>query len=214
MLRIFISPIADASGATAGLSEYRLEKLARLKRPEARAECLTAGLLLAHALRECFGVDAGAMNFTENENGKPHISERPDIHFNITHTGGLCAVALSDAEVGIDAERSVSLSKRRLDNLVKSGYFSESEITAFGLRGHPTDELTRSFYRLWTAKESVVKCSGEGIAVGFKKLDIPFFTDSCQLGDMHLTSLETAEHIITVCSPSAQAPTVYRLANI
>ncbi len=209
MLRIFIAPIdaaATVPDADRRLAGYRLAKLSRITSPRLRAESLGAGALLALALKACFGTDGCELSYAQKANGKPYFADRPDIHFNITHTEGLCAVAVSDAEVGIDAERSVELSERRLNNLIRSGYFSENEIRAFSLGNLPLETATANFYRLWTAKESIVKCTGEGIASGFRRVEVPYFTDRCEIDEMKLFSLEYFEHLVTVCSLSDDSP--------
>lgn len=223
MLRIFIAPTdaaATVPDADRRLAGYRLAKLSRITSPRLRAESVGAGALLALALKACFGTDGCELSYAQKANGKPYFADRPDIHFNITHTEGLCAVAVSDVEVGIDAERSVELSERRLNNLIRSGYFSENEIRAFSLGNLPLGSLpletaTANFYRLWTAKESIVKCTGEGIASGFRKVEVPYFTDRCEIGEMKLFSLEYFEHLghtghlgytVTVCSLSDDSP--------
>lgn len=210
MLRIFITSVDNTALPTTadGLPEYRLKKSERLKPQRAKDECLIAGQLLNYALEKCFDIDVSALEYTENENGKPYIKNEPRIHFNITHTKGLCAVAISDSEVGIDAEYSSELSERRLKNIVNSGYFSKSELSAFGLAERTAESACKDFYRLWTAKESVVKCTGEGIARGFKSFEIPCFVDKCVVGDMKLYSFEHFCHTITVCSRCDAMPVI------
>lgn len=210
MLRIFITA-ADKTAlpiTADGLPEYRLKKAERLKPQRARRECLVAGQLLSYALGQCFDIDVSALEYAENQNGKPYIKDEPHIHFNITHSRGLCAVAISDSEVGIDAEYSSELSDRRLRNIVKSGYFSRSELSAFGLEGRTAEAVCKDFYRLWTAKESVVKCTGEGIAQGFMRFEIPFYSDKCTVADMKLYSFECFCHTVTVCSYRDELPVI------
>lgn len=84
-------------------------------------------------------------------NGKPYLASGA-LHFSVTHTDGLLAVAVSKQEVGIDAERPTT---RRIDAL-KSRLAPE--------------EQDEDFYELWTAKEAYVKHLGGTLAALLPRL--------------------------------------------
>ncbi len=91
---------------------------------------------------------------SRNENGKPYI-EGADIHFSISHTDGLCAVALSDAPVGIDCEKIDSAYNERLANFSKR-YFTPNEQNEI----QESDDKLRKFFEIWTRKEAYIKKHG------------------------------------------------------
>ena len=82
----------------------RRERLLRIRQPEKRREPLCAYLLLRLALREACGWrDLPEIRLTSL--GKPWFPEFPEVHFNLSHTGGAVLAALSDRPVGVDIER-------------------------------------------------------------------------------------------------------------
>ena len=133
-----------------------------------RRRCITAYALLAYSLRD-LAADLGkykewdlamplAIELTQE--GKPYPDHIP-VCFNISHSGERVAVALSALDVGCDVEyrsrNALSIAKR---------FFSTAEYEYLdGIE----DECERDseFTRLWTMKESVVKCCGEGISHPF-----------------------------------------------
>ena len=90
-----------------------------------------------------------------NEFGKPYIDG--DIKFNISHSNDYCILAISNYEIGVDIEYV----KKRSANL-ESRIFSDEE------KKNLTD--IHSFYKMWTSKESLVKCIGTGIISNIKEI--------------------------------------------
>ena len=126
----------------------------------------------------------------KEENGKPYIKDRPDIHFNISHCSGLVVCAFADKPVGIDAEmvkpvrdpliRRV-LHEQELQVLSRYGEIPEKGKRVSGAEDKnvsgPEDknvsgtdekkirsrEFLRLFFRYWTLKESWLKQDGSGL---------------------------------------------------
>ena len=100
--------------------------------------------------------------------GKPWFPDRPDLHFSLSHAGGLSLCALSDRPVGVDVE----LVRPRKGGLPAYA-LSPRELAWFQERG----EIWESFYTLWTMKEAKVKCTGEGIfRRPAREVEIPLLT--------------------------------------
>lgn len=91
----------------------------------------------------------------KTERGKPYFAVAPEVHFSVSHTNGFVAACVSDAPCGIDiqtiAGRNEKLEKR---------FFSPAENDF--IAGSRDKDL--AFTRIWAAKESCVKLTGEGIA--------------------------------------------------
>ena len=90
---------------------------------------------------------------------------QPNFCFNISHTKEWVAVAVADTPIGIDIEML-----RVYKPEVAKRFFHKDEY-AF-LESLPNDLRNVSFTRLWTLKESYVKCTGSGIANNFDKFAI------------------------------------------
>ena len=95
--------------------------------------------MLAYGVKKVYGL-LELPEICHEEGGKPYFPERRDICFNISHSRGCAVCALHDQPIGIDVEVIRSAPKR----------------LAAGM-----DD--RSFFALWTAKESSVKREGRGI---------------------------------------------------
>lgn len=110
------------------------------------------------------GCDAAAISFDVAAHGKPTLCTAggtiEPIHFNLTHSGDVGAVALCrSAEVGIDIERIRTVGER-----LARRYFADPEVAA--LDALPEPERLPAFFRCWTRKEAFLKATGEGIRRG------------------------------------------------
>ena len=86
--------------------------------------------------------------------GKPFFHDLPDVHFNISHTGGLVVCAVGNIPIGIDAERIRPYPKSVLRKMTDRErlYIQKS------------DRQDDAFMRVWTMKEAIIKLTGEGLA--------------------------------------------------
>lgn len=107
--------------------------------------------LLARSVWEAWGwTQLPAL--AQGEQGKPFFPDFLQHHFNLSHTGGLCLCALSEAgPVGVDIERV----RPRRPALPRYA-MSEEEFSAF-------DGSWEDFYRIWTLKEAYCKYLGRSI---------------------------------------------------
>lgn len=139
------------------LSPARREKAARLRKEEDRARCLCAGFALDTAL-STVGLREKDVRFGTGEHGKPLLIDHPEHHFSVSHSGEYAVCVLSSAPVGVDVERIRPLSALSL----AERYFADEEQA--WLRCLPEQERQIAFFRLWTAKESVLKALGTGLS--------------------------------------------------
>ena len=70
----------------------------------AHMEHMIAEKLLETALRKEFNIDLKYEPRAEGEHGKPFLSYRPSLHYNISHSGDYVVCLLADQEVGIDVQ--------------------------------------------------------------------------------------------------------------
>ena len=99
--------------------------------------------------------------------GKPSLTERPDIHYNLSHADGIAACIISDYECGIDCERI-----RDYPEKVMRRVFSKKERAM--VESAPEDKKNELFFRLWTLKEAYVKAIGVGISYPMNTLEFSF----------------------------------------
>ncbi len=137
-------------------------------------------------LREFCGIDSPSVAAHPGE--KPHLADRADVSFSVSHSGSAVICALSfpgvaeaadtrviysgaDAPaVGADVElvrdsSDVSRLRRLADR-----FFPERE--AGQLTEFSDEEYPLAFCETWTALESFVKRTGEGFRHGFSHIDL------------------------------------------
>jgi 4'-phosphopantetheinyl transferase len=115
--------------------------------------------------------------------GKPYITNN-HIHFNLSHTKGLLAIAIAHHEVGIDIEYvDVKFAFQEVMELVLT------KAEQWALARTPIDKQREKFFDYWTAKEAVLKLMGTGFMRDPKSLQI---ID----GQVHFSNMDTQARIV------------------
>lgn len=111
----------------------------------------------------------GQIALTTNPHGKPCIAEGSALHFNVSHSGGLGAIAFTTVgEVGIDVEAM----QRNIEALeIATAHFTSDEAAMVAAAQAPREQA-RVFLRLWTRKEAVLKAAGYGLLGGLEGFDV------------------------------------------
>ena len=116
--------------------------------------------------------------FSMNDYGRPRISEEiassqplaRDLSFNISHTRGLIALAITRGrELGVDVE---NIAARHVSLDVARAYFSPSEVEDL-FRASPDLQQDR-FFEYWTFKESYIKARGMGLSLPLDRFSFQF----------------------------------------
>lgn len=115
-----------------------------------RVEEYSARQLAAEMLADAVGTAPEDIPFCRGENGKP-LTSLP-LHFNCSHSGGFVVCAVGERELGVDLER-IRPVRSRLERALTA---SERQ----WLASLPPPERDEGFFRLWTLKESWIKCRG------------------------------------------------------
>ena len=139
-------------------------RMARLIFERDRRRFLLTRALVRTMLSRYANVPPAQWSFVENVHGRPEIVDRPsgvpDLRFNISHTDGLIACAVTiGREVGVDVEHI----GRRLTHDVAGRFFAPSEV--HDLTRLPDEEQQRVFFDYWTLKEAYIKARGFGLAL-------------------------------------------------
>jgi 4'-phosphopantetheinyl transferase len=136
----------------------------RFLREGGRARFIRSRVMLRRILGGYEGRPPADLRLGSGSGGKPCLIDpdgRPEcgLRFNLSHGKGLWALAVRrDAEVGIDVERTT----RTVDiEGVAERLFAPGERAMLRrLRG---GARRRAFFRVWTAREALVKCLGAGM---------------------------------------------------
>jgi 4'-phosphopantetheinyl transferase len=142
------------------------EKRGSVKRYKFHADAcrtLIADLLIRLLLCQEYDLSEREIRFERNPYGKPFLSSRPELYFNLSHSGEWVTCALGASPVGVDIERVDNI-----DLSVAEHFFSREEYRdLLGAR----DPLHR-FYEIWTSKESYVKMLGVGLGLPLQSFSI------------------------------------------
>ena len=167
----------------------RQEKLKKSRQKNARALGLAAGLLASYAaleadlwrekkaealqeeeapiLRTVTAQEAaerlkgtGPAATQRTASGKPFYADRPGLFFNLSHSGGYAVCAISHRPVGVDIQKRRNVNPGMWERILCAD------------KGDRQEERS-DFFRLWSAKEACVKCTGAGLSRSFQE----FFAD-------------------------------------
>ena len=147
------------------LEESELQRAARYYHERDRHGFILARGQTRHLLARYCDVDAASIRFVAGSAGKPQLApDQPcaaDLSFNLSHSGGRALLAISaGAELGVDLESH----ERKTDVLsLAQHYFSIPEREAVAAAEESARVAT--FFRIWTAKEAVIKADGQGLGI-------------------------------------------------
>lgn len=137
---------------------FELENhLSRLNDTVKYASCSAWNLFYRSLLEN--NLPISIVSFTDT--GKPYFIDS-DIHFSLSHSKGVCAVAVSDQPVGVDVE------------VIKDSY--NPHLIERSLTEQEKDVFDGDFTRIWCRKEAVAKMTGEGITGYPDNIDTTTYT--------------------------------------
>lgn len=148
----------------AKMPAWRRRRIDSMKHESGKALSLGVGVLLHKALTEMGVEEPDEVSMNEFE--KPFYKEYPEIHFSLSHSGVMAMCAISDRPLGCDVEK---IRERDLD--IAKRFFTSEEYDL--IKSQKTDELQiKMFFRIWTLKESFVKCIGTGLSTPLNEFSI------------------------------------------
>jgi len=146
------------------LSTEETRRIERYAVPDDGLRFLLGRALARTMLSRYTDVKPRDWSFVIDPHGRPELTMRPahvpDLRFNLTHTTGLVACAVTvGREVGIDVEHI----GRTVTFEVPERFFSPREVA--DLRALPHIQQKTAFFDYWTLKESYIKARGLGLAL-------------------------------------------------
>ncbi|WP_155931750.1 4'-phosphopantetheinyl transferase superfamily protein [Methylopila sp. 73B] len=181
-----------------------------LRAPGSRRLHALARALVRMTLSSYCDVAPDRWSFAPGPGGKPRIAGPHDLRslrFNLSHTDGLLALAVSrDCDVGVDVERLDPLAD--FEGLAEVA-FAPCERDA--VRAAATEQRAARFFRLWTAKEALLKAQGLGLGTVDPRAIIfdaeaspPRLARPGGAGPWSFRALRpTAAHVATLAVPAA-----------
>ena len=145
---------------------------------EDRKRYLVTRAMVRTLLSRYAPVEPEQWTFSTNDYGRPRIAEEitssqplaRDLFFNISHTRGLIALAITRArDLGVDVE---NIASRHVSLDVARAYFSPNEVE--DLFRAPPDLQQDRFFEYWTFKESYIKARGMGLSLPLDRFSFQF----------------------------------------
>lgn len=166
-----------------GLNEHESARAGRYKKFSAYAHFVLSRYFLRSQLSSILGSSDGSVRISYGRFGKPFI-EGCSVEFNLSHSDGLIALAVSSSPIGIDVERNRNLTES--DDLVEEFFSAGERAWIAPMQG---DARSEAILSIWTMKEAMLKAWGCGLHYAPKRLTLtpPWST----LGRWSVRTLET-----------------------
>ncbi len=158
-------PTSHASYAAVAkplLDEVEQRRAAAFSHWPSQFEFVVGRAFLRWTLGRYLSVEPASLHFQPNQYGRPELIGGSKLQFNLSHSGGLIALAIAYGhEVGLDVEHSRA---HPLDAEVAEEHFAPSEFADYASQSTPAARHTR-FLEYWTLKEAYLKARGTGLAL-------------------------------------------------
>jgi len=141
----------------------------RLLRPADRHAFVLSHALTRKALGDALGIHPKSVRFEKTLRGKPVCEPsagKPYVHFNLSHTRGLAAIAIGPEALGLDVE---SLDRRGPDLGIAKRFFSLHEHQDIARQPEALQRERLLLY--WTLKEAFLKAEGWGVMDGLDSFE-------------------------------------------
>ena len=182
------------------VSAEKQEKVKRLRLFRDARNSLLGDVLARREICRATGLCNDELAFSENQYGKPFLTNNPRVHYNVSHKGNYIACAISDERVGIDIELI-----KPIDARIAERFFSPEEI-AYIKQGYDQYQYRYRFFEVWTKKESRAKWEGMGLSKPLPSFSVLCRDEQEQLA--YFKAFENDEAICHVCSSYEDSPTV------
>lgn len=149
------------------MPKERQDVIMKYKQEDDRLRSLGAGIVLASILKQ-YKLDFAQTVLAYGPNGKASVASRPDIHFNLTHSGNYAAGICGVSPVGIDVEVLGKLNEKTAKRFFHDGEYR------YLMEAEDEEERRVRFFRLWVLKESFMKATGLGMQLPLNEFEISF----------------------------------------
>jgi 4'-phosphopantetheinyl transferase len=142
------------------LSEDEVDRASRFRFPHLRDAFVISHGCLRHLLGQYLDLHPATICFSYGHKGKPSLSPESALQFNLTHSNGMAAVALtSGCQIGVDLEHIRPMNDMQQ---LAGQYFCPEEIDE--IMSLPSKDRERAFFLCWTRKEAYIKAIGDGLS--------------------------------------------------
>lgn len=159
----------------------------RLLIPKKRQQFMAARTGLRQILTEFTGTPPETLIFGTQAHGKPYLGDESGWEFNLAHSDDTALVAVALHPVGIDLER-----ERPLSGMQQMAQIAFSPQEQADLSELSTECQARTFFRMWTRKEALLKGHGAGFRLAHAfSLPVTELPQPITVGSWKITDIET-----------------------
>lgn len=141
------------------LSEQENRRATRFRFERDRHRFLASHVFLRRVLANYIDSHAASLDIVTSASGKPSLSSPRNLHFNLSHSGEMAACAIAREPLGVDVEAVRPIADR---DAMALQWLAPHEAAV--LSTLPSSEQDRTFLKMWTRKEALLKAEGIGLA--------------------------------------------------
>ncbi len=166
--QVDLDALAPTEDEARSLEPFELERAARLRRPRDADRYLAAHWGLRLVLAPLLNRDATSLRLRLDTHLKPHLDHDSAPAFNMSHSGGVAVIAVSDrSSVGVDVEVHTEL--HDVEALAQQ-QLSAREWQDF--QSLAPSSRSAVFLDAWTRKEAALKALGCGLQIDAASVDL------------------------------------------
>lgn len=157
-----------------------------------------AELLVRYLLSRKTNTPMSQIHLERDAFGKPYWAGS-NCHFNLSHSGEFVACSIGQVVNGIDVETA-----EIADCDIAQNFFLPKEYKH--LLTLPESERKLSFLKMWTVKESYLKCTGQGLSAALQTIDYFELTE----GRLPLAAnvfVLSSTAVLAICTEKQYLPT-------
>ena len=178
----------------------RRDRIVELKQKKDRIQSVGAGLLLRYSfLQEGYTIEQWEqIKIQRSALGKPSIVQYPEFCYSLSHSGDWVICGVHSKELGADIQEM-----RPWKENVAKRFFAMEEYERILLE--KKEEREKVFYKIWTAKESYGKLTGDGIGKGISQFltsdDFGIIADTEKNDTVRIKIYDTIpDYMVCVCA--------------
>ena len=160
--------------------ESRRNAINRLKIENDKRRSVLGEALARYGISKLLDCSEEEITFSRTEKGKP-LCNKEGVFFNVSHCKDIVICAVDDENLGIDIER---IRNFELETTYIACTDSDRKLIFGECEPNPnsfalTDEILKSFFTVWTAKEAYFKFLGIGI-IGLQDVSYNDIKEYCK----------------------------------
>lgn len=148
--------------ALANASDFRRKKYEAINNHLGKLQVIANTYLLNKCLNK-LGLNEKDMEYIVEKNGKLRFANKPDVHFNLSHSKNMSLAVVSDEPVGCDIQFVDKVDEKLYDLVLseeEKKYVVGASVNSVGAS---CTSLEERFYELWAMKEAIIKKDGSGL---------------------------------------------------